>query len=53
MFYLRNLGSVAVLEIYHHLARDKLTGRKFMKMRGEKTEELQSGAWDKERFDRE
>ena len=53
MFYLRSLSLVAVLEISHCLARDKLTGRKSMKMRGEKTEELQSGAWDNERFDRE
>ena len=43
---------VAVLEISHHLARDKLTGRKSMKMREEKTEELQRGAWDNKRFDK-
>ena len=34
------------------LASNKLTRRKFMKMRREKTEELQRGAWDNERFDR-
>ena len=30
--------------VSHHLARDKLTGRKFIKRRKEKTEELQKGA---------
>ena len=53
MFYLRILSLVTVLEISYRLARYKLTGQKSMKMRGEKTEELQSGAWDNERFERE
>ena len=53
VFYLMSLSLLAVLEISCRLARDKLTERKSMKMRGEKTKELQSGSWDNERFDRE
>ena len=53
MFYLRSYSLVAILGISCHLARDKLTGRKPMKMRGEENEDLQNGAWDNDRFDRE
>ena len=35
---------VKVPIVSYYLARDKPTGRKFMKMRREKTEELQKGA---------
>ena len=44
---------VAVLEISYCLAKDELTRRKSMKMRREKTVELQNSAWDNERFDME
>ena len=39
-----SLSLVRVPIVSHRLARDKLTGRKFMKMRREETEELQKGA---------
>ena len=39
--------------VSHYLIIDKMTGKKFLKMRGEKIEKLQKGAWDDERFDRE
>ena len=43
---------VKVPIVSRYLARNKLTGRKFMKKTKEKTEELQKGAWYYERFDR-
>ena len=43
VLWLRSLSLVAVLKVSHHLVKDKMTGRKFMKMRREKTEELQKG----------
>ena len=53
VFYLRSPSLVAVLEISYRLARDRITGRKFMKMIGKKTEKLQKSAWDDKIFDRE
>ena len=43
---------MTVLEISHCLAKHRITGRKFFKMRREKTEELQKGAPNDERFDK-
>ena len=40
VLWLESLSLVKVPIVSHHLARGKLTGRKFMKMRREKTEEL-------------
>ena len=42
-----------VLVVSLCLTKNKMTGRKFWKMRKEKTEELKKGVWDDERFDRE
>ena len=39
--------------VSHCLTINKLTGKKFWKMKREKTEDLQKGAWDDERFDME
>ena len=39
--------------VSRYLAKDTVTGRMFLKMRRGKTEELQKGASDDERFDRE
>ena len=52
VFNLGSLKLVRVLIVSNCLTIDKLTGRKFLKMRKEKTEELQISAWDDERFDR-
>ena len=52
VLWLDTLSLVKVLVVSHHKARDKLIGRKFMKMRRKKTKELERGAWDNERFDR-
>ena len=38
--------------VSYRKARDKLTRRKFMKIRRVKTEEFQRGAWDNERVNR-
>ena len=47
-FWLRNLNSVTVLVVSHHLAEDRIIGKKFWKMRREKIEELQKGSLDDE-----
>ena len=44
LLWIESLSLVKIPIISHHLARDKLTGRKLMKMKREKTEELQKGA---------
>ena len=52
VLWLENFSLVKVPIVSCPLSRNKLTWRKFMKMRREKTEELQKGAWDNERIDR-
>ena len=42
--FLESLSLVKVPIVSHHLARGKLTKRKFMKIKREKIEELQEGA---------
>ena len=42
---------VVVLELSHCLVKDVMTGKKFMKMAKEKTDKLQKGILDDERFD--
>ena len=44
---------MTVLVVTRYLVKGRMTGRKLLKMKREKTEELQSGAWNNERFDRE
>ena len=44
---------LVVLELSHCLVKDRMTGKKFMKITKEKTDELQKGIRDDERFDRE
>ena len=53
VFWLGSFNWDRVLILSHHLTIDKLTGRKFWKIKREKIDELQKGAWDDERFDRE
>ena len=43
---------MTVLVVSHCLVKDRMTGRKSIKMRREKTEELQKDAWDNARFNR-
>ena len=52
VLWLGSFKLVKVPIVSYRLARDKLTGRKFMRMRREKTEELQKVAWTYERFGR-
>ena len=52
VLWLESLTLVKVPIVSRCLARGKLTERKFMKMRTEKTKELQKGAWNYKRFNR-
>ena len=52
MLWQVGLNLVKVPIVSRHLARDKLTKRKFMKIRREKTDELQKSILDDGRFDR-
>ena len=44
VLWLESLSLVKLPIVFYYLARDKLTGRKFIEMKIEKTEELQKGA---------
>ena len=44
---------VVVLELSCYLVKDRMIGKKFMKMKKKKkTDELQKGIWNDEQFDR-